>query len=213
MFYREVLKRDFGENEWPRGREKFQFWEYFESCLKVVRIWLSYSTLGPYGGALKIFWVLGCFREKSWKVNLVIYEWSRVGQNLQFLGWFQTCLKIVGIWLCDTTLGTDCAAMKILGIFGSLREKYWKWFLWKFNDRRVGRNFNFGNVLVLWVLRVELWRSFEFWGVLERSIGKAFWWKIEWPRGGRNFNFRDIFKFALMWLECDYVIVLCLLIV
>ena len=54
------------------------------------------------------------------------------------------------------------------------------------NDRRVGRNFNFENilkvclrwwecdyVLVLWVLMVELRGSLEFCVVLERSIEKG----------------------------------------
>ena len=85
-FKREVLKVVLVKNEWPQGGEKFQFSGYFPSLLKVVGMWLCDSTLGPNGGAMKIFWVLVCFREKYLKVTLVISEWSRVKEKLQILG-------------------------------------------------------------------------------------------------------------------------------
>ena len=164
---REVLKRDFGENEWPRDGEKFQFWGYFQSLLKVVGMSLCDSTFGSNGGAMKIFGVLVCFIEKYWKVILVKNEGPRSGEKFESWEHFQSCLKVVE---CDY-------------------------------------------VFVLWVLMVELRRSFDFWGVLERGIENWFWWKMNDRGVGRNFNFENMFKVGWRWWECDCLIGLWLLIV
>ena len=110
------------KNEWPWGGEKFQFGGYFQSCLNVMGMWLYYSTLGPDGPVMKIFEVLGCFREKYWKVILVKNEWSRDGGKFQFWGYFQSCLKVVGMWLCDSILGPACGAVKNFGVLGVLER-------------------------------------------------------------------------------------------
>ena len=256
------------KNDWPQDGEKLQLWEYFESGLKVVGMWLCDRTLGPDGWAMKIFGVLWCLGEKYWKVILVKNEWTwggenfefygffkvafklwecdymivlcvlmvqlwrtfefwvfsievlkvilvknewpRGGEKFEFWGYFQSCLKVVGMWLCDSTLGPNGGAMKIFGVLRCFREKYWKVILMKMNDRGVGRTFNCGCILkvalrwwecdyviVLWVVMVELWRSFEFWVVSVRNIEKWFWWKMNDRGVGRNFNLGDIFKVAL----------------
>ena len=164
------------KNEWPRGGEKFQFGGYFQSCLNVMGMWLCDSTLGPDGPVMKIFEVLGCFREKYWTVILVKNEWPRGGEKLQFGGYFQSCVTVVGMWLCDSISGPDCGSVKNFGVLVCSREKYWKWSCWKMNNRGVGRNFNLEDifkvslrwwecdyVIVFWVLIVELWRTLEFW--------------------------------------------------
>ena len=134
------------------------------------------STWGPNGGAMKIFEVLGCFREKYWKVILVKNEWRRGGEKFEVWGCFPSFLKVVRMWLFDSILGRDSAAMKIFGVLGRLREKYWKWFWWQINDRGMGRNLNFRDILKVplrwwecnhvigpWILILELWRSLGFW--------------------------------------------------
>ena len=47
-------------------------------------MWLCDKTFGPDGPVMKIFEVLGCFREKYWKVILGKNEWSRDGGNFNF---------------------------------------------------------------------------------------------------------------------------------
>ena len=189
-------------------------------------MWLCDSTLGRNGWVMKIFWVLGCFRKKYWEVILVKKEWPRGGEKLEFWEYFQSCLKVVWMWQCDSTLDRDCGAVEMFWVLGVLERSFEKWFWWKMNDRGVGRNFNYGNIFevawrwwecdyvtVLWVLMVELWRPMEFWGVLEKSIEKWFWWKMNDRGVGRNFNLGNILKVVLRWWESDYVIVFWLLIV
>ena len=163
------------KNEWPWGGEKFQFGGYFQSCLNQVWMWLCYSTLGPDGLAMMIFGVLGCFREMYWKVILLKNDWPQDGEKLQFWEYFQSCLKVVGMWLCDRTLGPYGWAMKIFGVLWCFGENYWRVIFMKNEWTWGGENFEFygffkvalklweyDNMIVLCVLTVQLWRSFQF---------------------------------------------------
>ena len=44
--------------------------------------------------------------------------------EITILGIFESSFNVVGMLLCDSTLGPDGGAKKIFGVFGCFREKY-----------------------------------------------------------------------------------------
>ena len=149
-----------------------------------------------------------------------------VGRNFNLGDIFKVALRW---WECDFVIVLWVLMVQLwryLKFWCVLERSIEKWFWWKMNNPRVGRNFHVGDifkvalrwwecdyVIVLWVTMMQLWRSLEFWCVLERSIEKWFWWKMNDPGVGRNFNLGDILKVALRWWECEYVIVFGVLMV
>ena len=135
-------------------------------------------------------------------------KWMNLGWGELWILWiFKVAFKlweydyIIVLWVLLVQLWWS------LEFLGVLERSIEKWFCWKMIDHRMGRNFSFGNiskvalrwwecdyVIELWVLMVELWRSLEFCGVLERSIEKWFWWKMNEPGVGRAFNLMDFSK-------------------
>ena len=134
------------KNEWSRDGGKFQFWGYFQSYLNVMGMWLCDSTFGPDAAVMKIFEVLVCFREKYWKVIFVKNELPRGGEKLQFWEYFQSFLKVVGMWLCDSILGPDCGAVKNFGGLGVLERSIQSDLVEKWITVGWGRIFNLENI-------------------------------------------------------------------
>ena len=191
----------FVKSGWPRGGEKFQFWGYFQSCLKVVWMWLCDSTLGPDGAGMTIFWVWLCLREKYWKVILVKNEWLRGGEKFQFGEHFQSCLKVVGMWLYDGTLGPDCGAVNIFRVLGGLERSLESDFAEKWMTAGWGEIWFFGYFpSCLKVVGMRLCNStlgpnggaMKIYGVLwclREKYWKVILVEIEWPWGGEKRQF------------------------
>ena len=184
-------------------------------------MWLCNRTLGPNGGAMKIFWVLGCFGEKFWKGILVKMNDSGVGRYFNFgdmfkvaLRWWE-CSYVIVLWILIVV------RWRSFRFWGVLERSIEKWFWWKMNDRGMGRNLSFGNiskVALRWCDRTlgPDGRAMKIFGVLW-CLGEKYWKVIllrnEWTSGGENFEFYGFFKVAFKLWEWGYMIVLCVLIV
>ena len=63
----------------------------------MVGIWVCDSVWDPGFEAVKFFGICGCFIVKFWKGDVVRNELQQVGEKFQFLGYYQSGRKVVGM--------------------------------------------------------------------------------------------------------------------